>query len=125
MPAGRVTDLDRENLIGCDSGLMRVPPLEPSTRQRRVFQGADVGLERLPVEAVDGRPAHQLIRVNHVRERLRGVVPRRAHLIDNVVLPLPLQHREKAFELPGFGRCLEGLAASGTRNALTRRGSLW
>ena len=91
-PPGRVTDLDRENLIGCDGGFMRVPPLEPSTRQRGVFQGRDVGSERLHVEAVERRPAHQF---------------------------------EKAFELPGFGRRLEGLAAGGTRNALTRRGSLW
>ena len=76
MPAGRVTRLYRENLIGCDGGVMRVSPTEPSTR-RGVFQGRDVGSERLHVEAVDGRPAHQLIRVNDVRERLRGVVPRR------------------------------------------------
>ena len=75
-PAGRVTRLYREKLIGCDGGVMRVSPTEPSTR-RGVFQGRDVGSERLHVEAVDGRPAHQLIRVNDVRERLRGVVPRR------------------------------------------------
>lgn len=124
MPAGRVTDLYRENLIGCDGGFMRVGSLAPSTRQRGVFQGCDIGSERLHVEAVDGRPAHQLIRVNHLRERLRRVVPRRAHLIVNVV-SLPPQHREKAFELPGFGIRLEGLAAGGTRNALTRPGSLW
>ena len=68
MPAGRVTRVYRENLIGCDGGFMRVPPLEPSTRQRGVFQGCDVGSERLRVEAVDRRPAHQLIRVNHARD---------------------------------------------------------
>jgi hypothetical protein len=100
-PAWRVTDLYRENLIGCDGGFMRVPSLEPSTRQRGVFEGRDVGLERLHLQAVDGRPAHQLIRVNHVRERLQDVVPRRPHLIDNVSLPSRHSTGRRPSNFPG------------------------